>query len=85
MKCQPEFKKKYSQLFYKTINKGYGKDKTFSRLFTYKVEVQKDNGLNGHFTNHLSQAGMYRNHSLKTAQDRERFLNGARDWMDNLS
>lgn len=49
------------------------------------MEVDKDKGLNGHFTNHLIEAGMYRNNSLKTATDKERFLNGARDWMDNLS
>ena len=49
------------------------------------VETDKGKGLNGHFTDHLSKAGMYRNQSLKTAADRERYIDGARDWMDNLS
>ncbi len=41
-------------------------------------------GINGKFTNRLSESGMYRNCSLNTVEDKER-VNGSKDWMEHLN
>ena len=38
----------------------------------------------GSFTKHLITAGMYRTSGLNCSQDRERVINGSKDWMLNL-
>lgn len=44
-----------------------------------------DKGLNGHFTDNLVRAGMYKNHSLCTTMERgSRFIDGADDWTQSL-
>ena len=38
----------------------------------------------GSFTKHLITAGMYRFNGLNTVCDKERVINGSKDWMLNL-
>lgn len=38
----------------------------------------------GSFTKHLSKAGMYRFSGLNCSMDKERVINGSKDWMLNL-
>ena len=38
----------------------------------------------GSFTKHLQECGMYRFNGLNTILDKERVINGSKDWMLNL-
>jgi hypothetical protein len=49
------------------------------------VPPEETKGLDGRFTDHLLHAGMYRNHSLNTVADRDRWMEGSKDWMDHLN
>lgn len=73
-----EFKKKYADILYKTKGSEYGKYKT-------KIPEQKIMGINGTFSSKLSKAGMYRNHSLNTHVEPERYFDGSKDWMEYLN
>merc|ERR1712007_341119 len=73
-----EFLKKYKGTFYKTSNSQHGKETT-------DVKSNVNAGLNGKFTSHLMEVGMYHNNSLQTTCDRDRYINGSKDWMDKLS
>lgn len=42
-------------------------------------------GVQSKFTDHLNYTGMYKNSSLSTTADRDRYINGSRDWMDKLN
>jgi hypothetical protein len=41
-------------------------------------------GRTAKFSIHLANAGMYRNCSLNTVADKERYHNNSKDWMDHL-
>lgn len=49
------------------------------------MSKEQGNGLNGKFTSDLIASGMWTNDSLNTAVDRDRYINGGKNWMDNLS
>lgn len=42
-------------------------------------------GNNGRFTDHLLTSGMPKNASLNTTVEREKFVEGSKDWMEHLS
>ena len=70
--------KKYAGLLFKTTYKNYGgSESSIERIGKF--------GINGHFTDHLSTSGMIRNCSLNTTVDRDRWLNGSKDWMEHLN
>ena len=73
-----EFYKKYSNILYKTETKKVG-------MLETKVDPEDNKGLDGRFTDHLLHAGMYRNHSLNTVADKDRWMEGSKDWMDHLN
>mmetsp|Transcript_102867 Transcript_102867/g.143280 ORF Transcript_102867/g.143280 Transcript_102867/m.143280 type:complete len:101 (-) Transcript_102867:19-321(-) len=72
-----DFFKKNQNLIYRTSNQNFGAGQT-------DIKPENKYGLNGKFTTKLQNAGMYRNGSLNTAVDRDRYLNGAKDWVDHL-
>ncbi|EEQ97894.1 hypothetical protein Pmar_PMAR025517 [Perkinsus marinus ATCC 50983] len=76
----------YRRVFYRRSNQSYGNRRPPERtLYGEKVENPSAKyGLSNKFTDHLAAAKMYRNRSLKTAVDRERFMEGTRDWMMKL-
>ncbi len=73
-----EFKKKYSKFLFETSNNCYGKYKT-------QIPFEKPKGLNGKFTSALLASGMYKNNSLDTHIEKERYIDGSKDWMDHLN
>lgn len=73
-----EFLAKYKDTFYNTANMGIGKGKS-------AVGKDTNAGLNGKFTSNLIECGMYKNNGLHTTYDRDRYINGSKDWMDKLS
>ena len=73
-----EFLKKYKHVFYNTSNSTHGKEKS-------DVDNSSRMGLNGKFTLHLLTCGHYKNNSFNTTPDKDRYMNGSKDWMDNLS
>lgn len=75
-----EFLERHKAIFYKTSGSKLG-----SGADANKEKPNSKEGLNGKFTSHLIECGMFRNNSLNTTGDRERFMNGSKDWMDNLS
>ena len=75
-----EFLARHKGIFYKSSNSRFG-----SGADANKGKPNSKEGLNGKFTSHLIECGMYRNNSLNTTEDRERFMAGSKDWMDNLS
>lgn len=48
------------------------------------VPAEKGYGISGKFTDHLIYSGMPRNGSLNTTAERDRWVNGSRDWMEKL-
>ena len=78
---QHTFQSKEDQDFYKTHTKllyRTSANQVGSRSSIIKPETRF--GMDGKFTTHLANATMYRNHSLSTTVDRDRYLNGCRDW-----
>ena len=73
-----EFKEKYAKVLYKTKNSEYGRYNT-------KIRPQKILGIDGSFTSKLLVAGMYKNQSLNTHIDPERYFDGSKDWMEYLN
>lgn len=76
-KEREEFMKANADVFYKRISEDIG-----SRV----DEGSKDSKFtsDGSFTKHLAKAGMYRFNGLSTVTDKERVINGSKDWMLNL-
>ena len=72
-KDDEDFLKQHAKLLYKTNYQAVGNGSTI-------IKPETGKGLNGSFTVHLANAGMYRNNSLNTTCDRDRYLNGCRDW-----
>ena len=72
-----EFMKQNADIFYKRTSEEIG-----SRV----NEGSKDprHVSDGSFTKHLITAGMYRFNGLNTVCDKERVINGSKDWMLNL-
>eukprot|EP00388_Colpodella_angusta_P005659 GDKJ01017367.1.p1 GENE.GDKJ01017367.1~~GDKJ01017367.1.p1 ORF type:complete len:111 (-),score=23.70 GDKJ01017367.1:71-403(-) len=64
----------YAKMFYKRSNAVYGTKISAD----YK---QQRHVLDSSFTDPLRVAGMYRNHSLNTHAEPERYMDGSRDWM----
>lgn len=76
-KEREEFMRQNAHIFYKKTSEDIG-----SRV----DEGSKDPRFtcDGSFTKHLSKAGMYRFNGLNTVLDKERVINGSKDWMLNL-
>ncbi|KAM3137325.1 hypothetical protein pb186bvf_010505 [Paramecium bursaria] len=72
-----EFQKKYAKTFFKTHGGLIGSRQQY-------VPVPKENNHDGKFTDHLLMATMYRNNSLNTTCDKEKYINGSKDWMEHL-
>lgn len=80
-----EFIKNNSKVLYKTTATEIGVGATD------KIN-EKKHGINGLFTNvynndlfqHLITSGMYKFNGLNTVRDKERVINGSKDWMLNL-
>jgi hypothetical protein len=49
-----------------------------------ELPKEKRRGIDGTFTNHLVKAGMYRFNGLNTVVDKEKHINGSKDWMQKL-
>jgi len=71
-----DFEQRISRLFYKTSAQTVGARAEDAAIPKF--------GRSGAFSNHLSKAGMYKNHSLSTAVDREPYVDGSKDWMDKI-
>ncbi|CAD8192474.1 unnamed protein product [Paramecium octaurelia] len=72
-----EFMKLHAKQFYRTHGQLIGSQQQY-------IPVPKDSNHNGKFTDHLLMATMYRNNSLNTTCDKERWINGSKDWMEHL-
>lgn len=72
-----DLRKQYANVMYKTHNKGYG-------IQSSQVPSDKQHCLNRKFTTHLADTGMYKNEGLNTVIDRDRYINGSKDWMEKL-
>ncbi len=72
-----EFIKENKDIFYKISSNEIG-----SRV----NEAPKDKKFvsDGSFTKHLMQTGMYKYSGLNCSSDKERVINGSKDWMLNL-
>lgn len=46
---------------------------------------EETKGLNGSFTKHLKECGLYKNNGLNTYIEKDRVINGSKDWMDHLN
>ena len=67
MNSDKEFQAKLNSVFYKTSSSIYGARAT-------EVPVDRHHGKSGSFTNHLLYSGMWRNNSLNTRVDNERYI-----------
>lgn len=85
-----EFEEKLKKAFYKTSNKDYGSGEsqcTFDKTQLQKKQRKEsmENSLMYLFlTKHLLYCGMYKNASLNTTADKDRWVNGNKDWMEHL-
>jgi len=82
-----EFIKRNAAIFYKTNSKSIGNGKSFGNCYLkYQSPVPQNPAFNhsGKFTDHLLMANMYRNNSLNTTCDKERWVNSSKDWMEHL-
>ena len=73
-----ELKAKYSNIMYKTHNKSYGTQVS-------QVPPDKQQSLNRKFTTEWAAAGMYKNEGLNVAIEKERYIDGSKDWMEKLN
>jgi len=64
-------------LFYKTTSQEVGKTADSVDLPRF--------GHSSKFTKPLAYSGMYKFEGLNTVCDRERFLDGSKDWMDKIN
>lgn len=72
-----EFIKMNKDIFYKLSSEEIG-----SRV--HEAPEEKRYRSDGSFTKHLVAAGMYRSAGLNCSSDKERVINGSKDWMLNL-
>ena len=72
-----EFIKANKDIFYKVSSKEIG-----SRV--NEAQPEKKFISDGSFTKHLITTGMYTCSSLNCSSDKERVVNGSKDWMLNL-
>jgi hypothetical protein len=73
-----EFLRRNKEIFYKSYGSQVGKGES-------KVENKSEFPITGKFTNHLGECGMYRDNGLHTTVDKDRYMEGSKDWMDKLS
>lgn len=78
MDSEEEFQKRAKQLFYKTSAMQVGA-RAQERLSNSK------HGIDGGFTNHLLDSGMWRNNGLYTRVEADRYIDGSKDWMDKIN
>ena len=72
-----EFMRQNADVLYKLTSQEIG-----SRVG--EAPEEKRHVSDGSFTKHLITAGMYRTSGLNCSQDRERVINGSKDWMLTL-
>lgn len=72
-----ELKAKHANVMYKTNNNGYG-------AHASQVPSDPQHSLNRKFTTQWAMSGMYRNEGLNVTVDRDRYMNGSKDWMEKL-
>lgn len=73
-----EFIRQNKNVIYKKISDDIG-----SRYSEGGKEFK--NTIDGKFTKHLANSGMYKFNGLNTAKDRERVVEGSKDWMLKLA
>ena len=73
-----ELRNKHADIMFKTSSSNYGTKET-------NIPYEKARGLDLSFTRHLLNSGMYTNQSLITVLDKERVINGSKDWMEKLN
>ncbi|CAG9330412.1 unnamed protein product [Blepharisma stoltei] len=78
MESEEEFQKKAKQLFYKTSAQQVG-------LRAVEIGERSKNGIDGKFTRHLLDSGMWRNNGLYTRVENDRYIDGSKDWMDKIN
>ena len=76
-KQRDEYIRANKDIFYKVTSKEIG-----SRV--NEAPYEKKNVSDGSFTKHLMTTGMYRYSGLNCSSDKERVINGSKDWMLNL-
>lgn len=67
MNSEKEFQSKLNSVFYKTSSGQYGARAT-------ELPSDRRHSKNGSFTNHLLYSGMWRNNSLNTRVDTEKYI-----------
>jgi hypothetical protein len=72
-----EFMKQASDILYKRTSQEVG-----SRVNEGGKDPKKTS--DGSFTKHLQSSGMYRFNGLNTVADKERVINGSKDWMQKI-
>lgn len=50
-----------------------------------KIKTDQTHNLNGQFTSQLLYCGLYKFNGLNTTVDRDRVIEGSKDWMDHLN
>jgi hypothetical protein len=73
-----EFSTKVKKLFYKTSAQKIG-ERTTEDLSKPK------HGINGNFSKHLMNSGMWKNNGLYCRVDTDKFVDGSKDWMDKIN
>jgi hypothetical protein len=75
--AKENFISKNANLFYTRTSDDIG-----ARINEAVEEERKVN--DGSFTKHLAECGMYKFNGFNTTLDKERVINGSKDWMLNL-
>ena len=76
--AEKELMRAYSGILYKTSAGSIG-------VSAHEARPCSRHGHNARFSRHLASAGNYKNNGLNCAIQRERFLDGAKDWMDKIN
>lgn len=74
---QKDLIKAYSKLIYKTTGSEIGRTAHHAGAPKF--------GHSSKFTKPLAYSGMYKYEGLNTVVDRERFVDGCKDWMDKIN
>jgi hypothetical protein len=72
-----ELIKQYSKLIYKTSNSDFGK--------TAEAAAPPKHGHSTKFSSPLAYSGMFKCEGLNTTVDKERYVDGSKDWMDKIN
>lgn len=72
-----EMIRRHAELIYKTTSKDIGK--------TAESAAPPRFGHSSKFTKPLAYSGMYKYEGLNTVVEKERFVDGCKDWMDKIS